>query len=237
MTKLRITLAQTSRPGYRQGSGPGPALLLMLAGILTLAMMAAPVPVHPVQEAAALSFAAPAVSPPKAETLTNARIATPQIVSRADLLAGIVARRYRVAQNAAVEVVSAAFREGQRHGLDPTLILAVIAVESRFNPIAESEQGAVGLMQIIPRFHMDKIAAVGVPSILLPEANIAIGAVILKDAIRRGGSDAAGLQLYNGAFDDETRAYANRVFTERRRLEEALPRSRERVAAASGVGA
>jgi len=127
--------------------------------------------------------------------------------------------------------------EGQRHGLDPTLILAVIAVESRFNPIAESEQGAVGLMQIIPRFHMDKIAAVGVPSILLPEANIAIGAVILKDAIRRGGSDAAGLQLYNGAFDDETRAYANRVFTERRRLEEALPRSRERVAAASGVGA
>jgi len=237
MTKLRITLAQTSRPGYRQGSGPGPALLLMLAGILTVAMMAAPVAVHPVQEAAALSFAAPAVSPPKAETLTNARIATPQIVSRADLLAGIVARRYRVAQNAAVEVVSAAFREGQRHGLDPTLILAVIAVESRFNPIAESEQGAVGLMQIIPRFHMDKIAAVGVPSILLPEANIAIGAVILKDAIRRGGSDAAGLQLYNGAFDDETRAYANRVFTERRRLEEALPRSRERVAAASGVGA
>jgi hypothetical protein len=65
MTKLRITLAQTSRPGYRQGSGPGPALLLMLAGILTVAMMAAPVPVHPVQEAAALSFAAPAVSPPR----------------------------------------------------------------------------------------------------------------------------------------------------------------------------
>jgi soluble lytic murein transglycosylase-like protein len=154
----------------------------------------------------------------------------PEVVSRADLLGGIVARRYRVAQDAAVEVVSAAFREGQRHGLDPTLILAVIAVESRFNPIAQSEQGAVGLMQIIPRFHMDKIAAFGVPSILLPEANIAIGAHILKEAIRRGGSDAAGLQLYNGSFDDETRAYSTRVLTERRRLEEALPRSRERAA-------
>jgi len=200
----------------------------MLAGILIAVMVTAAVPVQRVHEAPALPLARHAPAQPKAETLTHARIAAPEVVPRAGLLAGVVARRYRVAQDAAVEVVAAAFREGQRHGLDPTLILAVIAVESRFNPIAQSEQGAVGLMQIIPRFHMDKIAAVGVPAILLPEANIAIGAHILKDAIRRGGSDSAGLQLYNGAFDDETRAYANRVLTERRRLEEALPRSRDR---------
>ena len=237
MTKLRTALAPTSRLGYRPGSGPGPAFLLMLAGILAVAMVAAPAPVHPAHEAPASSLVDPAASPPKAETLTHTRIAAPEIVSRADLLAGVVARRYRVAQGAAVGVVTAAFREGQRHGLDPTLILAVIAVESRFNPIAQSEQGAVGLMQIVPRFHMEKIAAFGVPSILLPEANIAIGALILKDAIRRGGSDAAGLQLYNGAFDDETRAYANRVLTERRRLEEALPRSRERAVPGTGIGA
>lgn len=169
-----------------------------------------------------------AATPPTPATLTHTQIPAPELVSRADVVAGVVARRYRVAQAAAVEVVSAAFREGQRHGLDPNLILAVIAVESRFNPIAQSEQGAVGLMQIIPRFHMDKIAAFGVPSMLLPEANIAIGSHILKESIRRGGSDEAGLQLYNGAADDETRAYANRVLTERRRLEEALPRSRAR---------
>jgi len=135
------------------------------------------------------------------------------------------ARRYRVAQDAAAGVVRAAFREGQRHGLDPMLILAVIAVESRFNPIAESEQGAVGLMQVVPRFHMDKIESLGAASMLLPEPNIAIGARILKDSIRRGGSDAAGLQLYNGAVDDETRTYANKVLNERRRLEDSLPRS------------
>lgn len=199
-------------------------------------MVAGPAPLHPVPEAAALASVERPVPAAKAEMLTHTRIAVPEIVPQADLLAGIVARRYRVAQDAAVEVVTAAVREGKRHGLDPTLILAVIAVESRFNPIAQSEQGAVGLMQIIPRFHMDKIAAIGVPSILVPEANIAIGALILKDAIRRGGSDAAGLQLYNGAFDDETRAYANRVFTERRRLEEALPRPRERAVAAAGTG-
>jgi soluble lytic murein transglycosylase-like protein len=144
--------------------------------------------------------------------------------TRAEQLVGVVARRYRVAEDAAAAVVRAAFDEGRRHNLDPVLILAVIAVESRFNPFAASEQGALGLMQVVPRFHMDKIAAVGVPSMLLPETNIAIGTRILKDSIRRGGSDAAGLQLYNGAFEDETRAYANRVLSERRRLEQALPR-------------
>ena len=113
------------------------------------------------------------------------------------------ATRWR--EDAAGDVVRAAFREGQAHGLDPMLILAVIAVESRFNPFAASEQGALGLMQVVPRFHMDKIAALGRAGDAAPEANIALGTRILKDAIRRGGSDiAAGLQLYNGAVDDET---------------------------------
>ena len=71
---------------------------------------------------------------------------------------------------------------------------------------------------------MDKIGPEGAPSVLLPETNIAVGTRILKDSIQRGGSDAAGLQLYNGAFDDETRAYANRVLTEKRRITDALPR-------------
>jgi soluble lytic murein transglycosylase-like protein len=149
----------------------------------------------------------------------------PEAVSRVDQLASVVARRYRVADDAASEVVHAAFSEGRRHGLDPMLILAVIAVESRFNPFAASEQGALGLMQIVPRFHKDKLPDAQA-SMLTPQTNIALGAKILKDAIQRGGSDAAGLQLYNGSFDDETRAYANRVLSERRRLEDALPKPR-----------
>ncbi len=228
MTKLRPTLPPASRQKCRRDSESGPAFFLTMAGILTAAMIAAAAPVQWGREAPVLPGAEQAAALPIAATLTRARIGAPEIVSRADMLAGVVARRYRVAQGAAIEVVGAALREGQRHSLDPMLILAVIAVESRFNPVAESEQGALGLMQVVPRFHMDKIAAFGVTSMLLPEANIAIGARILKDAIRRGGSDAAGLQLYNGAFDDETRAYANRVLMERRRLEDSLtPRPRD----------
>ncbi len=138
-------------------------------------------------------------------------------------------------------MVRTAFHEGRRNGVDPLLILAVIAVESRFNPIAESEQGAVGLMQIVPRFHMDKVDATGRcgrPSFLPPRANIAIGARILKDSIRRGGGEAAGLQLYNGSFDDESRAYANRVQAERRRLEDSVAaRAQSRVSVSAPTGA
>ena len=146
----------------------------------------------------------------------------------AEPLAGVVSRRYRIALASAREVVASAIQEGRRNGLDPVLILAVIAVESRFNPIAESAHGAVGLMQVVPRFHAAKLAELGTASALPPHTNIAIGARILGESIRRGGGEAAGLQLYNGAPADETKAYANRVQAERRRLEDALPRTRDR---------
>ncbi|MCC6194524.1 MAG: transglycosylase SLT domain-containing protein, partial [Burkholderiales bacterium] len=195
------------------------AVAMGATAVSSLPRAAAPAHAEP---AAAPAPAAPPRLPAVAPRITAAALA------RAERLAVVVARRYRVAEGAAETVVGAAFREGARHNLDPMLILAVIAVESRFNPFAASEQGALGLMQVVPRFHMDKIAAVGVPSMLLPETNIAIGTRILKDSIQRGGSDAAGLQLYNGAFEDETQAYANRVLTERRRLEGALPRERNK---------
>jgi soluble lytic murein transglycosylase-like protein len=157
-----------------------------------------------------------------------ARLDVRPLTATAETLASVVARRYRIALASAREVVETAYREGRRNSVDPLLILAVIAVESRFNPIAESEQGAVGLMQIVPRFHADKLAEIGASSVLPPPANIALGARILRESIERGGGETAGLQLYNGSPDDGTKAYANRVQTERRRLEAALPRARDR---------
>ena len=226
MTPFRPTPPPAPRHRCRRNSDSGPALLLALAGVVTAVVVAAAAPAPWVPKAPARSDALRVAIPPTPVMLTKSLIGPAEAAPRAQLLANVVARRYRVAEGAAMGVVHAALREGHKHGLDPMLILAVIAVESRFNPIAESEYGAVGLMQVVPRFHMDKIAAVGVPSMLLPEPNIAIGTRILKESIRRGGSDAAGLQLYNGTSDDETQAYANRVLTERRRIESALPRTR-----------
>ena len=102
------------------------------------------------------------------------------------------------------------------------LIIAVMAIESRFNPIAQSDGGAIGLMQVIPRFHADKFDLAQGKSMLDPRTNIQLGARVLKDYIKRGGTDAAGLQLYNGASSDASNLYANKVLGERQRLREAV---------------
>lgn len=145
-----------------------------------------------------------------------------------DAVAGAVARRYRISQEATRELVGKAYREGGRIGLDPLLIVAVIAVESRFNPLAQSDGGAIGLMQVIPRYHADKFDPARGGSILDPQTNIQLGARVLSDYIRRGGTEMAGLQLYNGASADASNGYANKVLGERQWLQDALRRSRER---------
>ena len=115
------------------------------------------------------------------------------------------------------EYLAHAYREAERLNLDPLLLVAIISIESNFNPIAESPAGAVGLMQVIPRFHMDKFAP-DQESALTPHTNIRIGALVLKEYIRRAGGLVEGLQLYNGAAEDETTAYANKVLGEKQRL-------------------
>ncbi len=147
-------------------------------------------------------------------------------------LAVYLSRRYKVAQEATEQLVGAAHEAGNRTGLDPLLLLAVMAVESRFNPIAESVMGAKGLMQVIPRFHQDKLNALGgEDSVFDPMTNIMVGARILKDAVRRGGGLIPGLQLYAGAFGDDSQQYAQKVIAEKQRMQQMLKRSRSQDAA------
>jgi soluble lytic murein transglycosylase-like protein len=135
------------------------------------------------------------------------------------ILARYLSRRFLIAGEATDRMVDAAYRAARDSGLDPLLLLAVIAVESRFNPIAESVMGAKGLMQIIPKFHEAKVAALGGEAALWdPERNIELGASILQEYVYRTGTLEAGLQFYNGAFSDASAQYARRVLAERDRL-------------------
>jgi len=108
------------------------------------------------------------------------------------------------------------------------LLVAVMAIESGFNPIAESPMGAQGLMQVIPRFHQDKLEAVSSSNSLLdPIVNIQVGALVLKEYIRNTGSLEAGLQKYAGAVSDDENQYAIKVLAEKQRIEYATRRGRQ----------
>lgn len=101
-------------------------------------------------------------------------------------------------QKVAASIVSS----GQKYGLDPRLIVAVIHAESSFNPRAVSPVGAIGLMQVMPetgRYWLslrgEKLRA---PHKLFdPELNIDIGVSYLAAQIRTFGSLEGGLTAYN----------------------------------------
>ncbi len=142
-------------------------------------------------------------------------------------LTQFIANRYRVADEVVSDIVRVAFRAAEAQALDPLVVLAIVATESGYNPIAESVVGAKGLMQILAKFHADKLAPFGGEDALFePEVNIHVGSQILRDYLRRYGDLEIALQVYAGALDDADARYARKVFAERDRLHQALERSR-----------
>ena len=147
------------------------------------------------KEAAAESLAA--VNAPAAAVAPGPMIGTDLQQKR---VTEWISKRYRVANDATNMLVSAAYLTAQEINLDPLLILAVMAIESRFNPFAESPVGAQGLMQVMSKVHHDKFAEMGgAQAALNPVANIRVGSLILKEYVTRGGSVEAGLKRYVGA--------------------------------------
>jgi len=136
------------------------------------------------------------------------------------VLAEFLAKRYKVSRDVTNDLVSIAYSAGRQFGLDPLLIIAVISVESSFNPIAESVAGAKGLMQIIPKYHAEKFEALGgVSAVFHPETNILVGSKILKEYLGRTGNLSMALQMYAGALNDEQDGYTNKVMNEKQRLQ------------------
>lgn len=135
-------------------------------------------------------------------------------------LAQFLAKRYRVALDSTQEFVDHAYRVARDMKLDPWLILAIMGIESSFDPNATSNKGAQGLMQVLTRVHADKFAPFGgVAAAFDPLANIRVGARILKGYIDRDGSIEAALKSYVGAaFMADDRGYGEKVLTERERL-------------------
>lgn len=111
-----------------------------------------------------------------------------------------LSKKYRVAPEPLGLLVAEAYQTGARVKLDPTLILAVMAIESKFNPFAQSPVGAQGLMQVMTRVHTDKYERVGGKLAAFdPVINLRVGVKVLQECIARAGSIEGGLRYYVGA--------------------------------------
>jgi soluble lytic murein transglycosylase-like protein len=134
-------------------------------------------------------------------------------------LATYLADRYDRDPDATRVYVEEAHAAAEAFAVDPLLVLAVMAVESRFDPHARSGYGARGLMQVVPRFHREKLAEHGGEAALSdPRVNVLVGTQILKESLGRSGGVRAGLQRYAG-WEDEDQRYARKVLAEKQRLQ------------------
>ena len=151
------------------------------------------------------------------DAIARATATDPKELSRQQAaVAHWLARRYSVAPEPISRLVQEAWAVGNRAKVEPTLILAIMAIESRFNPFAQSNVGAQGLMQVMTRVHDDKYEAFGgTLAAFDPVTNVRVGVQVLKECIQRAGSLEEGLRYYVGAANlAEDTGYAARVMAE-----------------------
>ena len=159
------------------------------------------------------------------DAVARATAADPKSLPRQQAaVAQWLSKRYRVAPEPVSRLVLEAWSVGQRLGLDPTVILAVMAIESSFNPFAQSAVGAQGLMQVMTSVHDDKYEAFGgIRAAFDPVANLRVGVQVLKECIRRAGGLEGGLRAYVGATNlGDDGGYVDKVLLERGHLLQVL---------------
>jgi soluble lytic murein transglycosylase-like protein len=232
-----VSYSEAAKNTYRLSAfGAALRLFAVTRGVLSLVGLAALLIIGLPQSRELLTWANPAPAPAADALAPKVNAAGPIQASARDsaqkqaqrAVAEFIAKRYRVADDAVQRFVSEAYRAGHRFGVDPLLIISVMAIESRFNPVAQSSLGAKGLMQVIPKYHPQKVSEHGGAEALLdPKVNIQVGAQILHEYLRQFGGVETALQVYAGAADQPSAEYASKVLAERSRLQRVLQHASE----------
>ena len=157
------------------------------------------------------------------DAIDRATAANPQDLPKQQAaVAYWLSKKYRVAPEPLSALVAEAYDIGERSRLDPTLILAVMAIESGFNPFAQSAVGAQGLMQVMTGVHSDKYENFGGKLAAFdPLTNLRVGVKVLQECIQRAGSLHEGLKFYVGAANlGDDGGYVDKVLAEHARLKQ-----------------
>lgn len=129
-------------------------------------------------------------------------------------LTNYIHHHFKISASKASVIVEEAFHNGLKQGVQPELILAIIAVESEFKERAVSKAGAHGLMQVLPSAHPKKIKSIGGRKGLYDlRKNISVGSKILaqyKDLSK--GNIRRTLLRYNGSLNNARSRYPDKVF-------------------------
>ena len=153
------------------------------------------------------------------------------IVSQTDLekefektrVAKWISRKYKVSNEAVREIVEISFSAGDKFEVDPYVVIAVIAIESSFNPLAESSAGALGLMQVMPLIHRKKFEKYGgFDKSLDVKVNVYVGTEILKNFYLRYGNYQRALLAYVGVSQNSNSSYPKKVLRLRDRLKKLI---------------
>ena len=160
--------------------------------------------------------------PAEPEAVDRATATNPQDLPKQQAaVAYWLSRKYNIAPEPLSALVAEAYETGARTKLDPTLILAIMAIESGFNPFAQSPVGAQGLMQVMTKIHTDKYQDFGGRLAAFdPVTNLRVGVKVLQECISRAGSLEGGLKYYVGAANmEDDGGYAAKVLAEHHRLQ------------------
>lgn len=133
---------------------------------------------------------------------------------RQEAITAYLASKYRQTPESVRNYVAYAWKEAARHNnVTPELILAVIQKESSMRPMQMSNYGAEGLMQVVRRWHPEKLSER--ESLMDDKVNIRVGAQILEEYIKREGVVSKALVKYSG----NARGYSEFVIREAKVLE------------------
>lgn len=141
-----------------------------------------------------------------------------------------LAAKYRRSESTIREYVELAWKEAsKREGMSPELLIAMMQKESSLRAKVQSRYGAQGLMQVVRRWHPDKLHSS--ESLFDPEVNIRVGADVLEEYLEgAGGSLKKALGKYSG----NSRGYASRVLGESYKLARVAAEAAGQVLASKG---